>query len=150
MLLVSLIGLLLVSLTAITHYEALRLISSVLPRLKMPPRPRLLVVISAVFAAHLFEIWLYALGYYLVSQDFGLGVLGEFGGTIGSTFSGYLYFSTVTYTSLGLGDVYPMGDLRLIAGLESLSGLLMIGWSASFTYLAMERFWDTHTKPRGK
>ena len=30
---------------------------------------------------------------------------------------------------------------RLIAGVEALTGLLMIGWSASFTYLEMERFW---------
>ncbi|MGE5242209.1 MAG: ion channel [Bacteroidota bacterium] len=48
----------------------------------------------------------------------------------------------MTYTSLGLGDVYPLGDLRLIAGIESLIGLLMIAWSASFTYLMMEKFWN--------
>jgi hypothetical protein len=31
--------------------------------------------------------------------------------------------------------------MRLIAGIESLNGLVLIGWSASFTYLTMEEFW---------
>ena len=30
------------------------------------------------------------------------------------------------------------------AGVEALNGLLLIGWSASFTYLAMERYWPMH------
>lgn len=52
-----------------------------------------------------------------------------------------LYFSAETYTSLGYGDVVPGGALRLLAGMEALNGLLLIGWSASFIYIAMERFW---------
>jgi hypothetical protein len=32
--------------------------------------------------------------------------------------------------------------LRLLAGAEALNGLVLIGWSASFTYIAMERFWS--------
>jgi hypothetical protein len=32
--------------------------------------------------------------------------------------------------------------MRLIASVESLNGLVLIGWSASFTYLSMERFWQ--------
>ncbi|MFT5782459.1 MAG: hypothetical protein ACI9EB_001852 [Pseudomonas sp.] len=31
--------------------------------------------------------------------------------------------------------------MRLIAGVEALNGLLLIGWTASSTYIAMERFW---------
>jgi hypothetical protein len=50
----------------------------------------------------------------------------------------------VTYTSLGFGDVYPIESMRLISGVEALTGLLMIAWSASFTYLAMEQFWTLH------
>lgn len=51
-------------------------------------------------------------------------------------------FSAETYTTIGLGDIYPLGPLRLITGIEALNGLLLIGWSASFTYLAMQKFWD--------
>jgi hypothetical protein len=62
----------------------------------------------------------------------------------------YLYFSTGTYTSLGLDDIYQMGDLRLVAAAESLNGLLFIGWSASFTYLSMREFWPMHEEHRRK
>jgi hypothetical protein len=50
----------------------------------------------------------------------------------------------VTYTSLGFGDHIPISHARLIAGVEALNGLLLIGWSASFTYLVMERYWPLH------
>ncbi len=146
MLLAMFFGILLVFATVMIHYEVLRITSSVVMHLAIPPRPRLLVVIFAVFLAHTVEIWIYALAYYLLGHDFGLGVLGEFGGVFGYHFRDFLYFSTITYTSLGLGDVYPLGDLRLIAGIEALTGLLMIGWSASFTYLVMEKFWGLHRK----
>ncbi|MBM3373365.1 MAG: two pore domain potassium channel family protein, partial [Betaproteobacteria bacterium] len=42
---------------------------------------------------------------------------------------------------VGFGDVVPVGTIRFVAGMEALTGFLMIGWSASFTYLEMERFW---------
>jgi len=52
-----------------------------------------------------------------------------------------VYFSSMTYSTVGFGDVVPVGPIRLVAGTEGLIGLLLIGWSASFTYLEMERFW---------
>ncbi len=66
------------------------------------------------------------------------------------SFQDCLYFSVVTYTSLGFGDQIPVAHARLIAGVEALNGLLLIGWTASFTYLAMERYWPLHarTAPR--
>jgi hypothetical protein len=38
--------------------------------------------------------------------------------------------------------------MRLVSGVEALNGLLLIGWSASFTYLAMERYWPLHGGPK--
>jgi hypothetical protein len=35
----------------------------------------------------------------------------------------------------------PHGQLRLLAGVEALNGLLLIGWTTSYTFLAMEKFW---------
>ena len=52
-----------------------------------------------------------------------------------------MYFSAETYTSLGFGDVTPDGPVRLLVGAETLNGLLLIGWSASFLCISMERFW---------
>ncbi|MCK7500292.1 MAG: hypothetical protein MZW92_65860 [Comamonadaceae bacterium] len=37
----------------------------------------------------------------------------------------------------------PQGALRALAGLEALNGLLLIGWTASYTYIAMRHFWPT-------
>ncbi len=34
----------------------------------------------------------------------------------------------------------------MLAGMEALNGLLLIGWSASYTYIAMERFWSNDGK----
>jgi hypothetical protein len=39
------------------HYEALRF-TSLLGRLTIPPRPRILAVMAAVFFAHTLEAWL--------------------------------------------------------------------------------------------
>jgi len=52
------------------------------------------------------------------------------------------YFSFTSYTTLGFGDIVPIGDLRYLTGLESLTGLVLITWSASFLYLEMTRYWD--------
>jgi len=102
------------------------------------------VVIIAAFLAHTIDVWLYAIVYYLLTDHLGIGT---FGGQLENHFTDSLYFSTSTYTSLGYGDVYPLGGLRLMAGIETLTGLVMIAWSASFTYLAMEKFWGLH-RPR--
>jgi hypothetical protein len=52
-----------------------------------------------------------------------------------------IYLSATTYTTLGIGDLAPVGAVRLVSGMEALTGFLMITWSASFTYLEMSRLW---------
>ncbi len=129
---------LLVVATTVLHYEALRLLNAGLPRLPIPNRSKLIVVMLVAFAAHALEIGLYGGSFWLLAGPFGAGRLSD----LGSPLTGCLYFSAETYTSLGYGDVIPKGPLRLLAGVEALNGLLLIGWTASFTYLSMERFWS--------
>jgi len=128
----------LLALTTVIHYEVLRMLSIGLPALNMPARAKLVVVIFATFFAHLAEIFLYAAGFYVLVRYFAAGPLGE---GSHSSLNLCLYFSAETYSSLGYGDILPNGELRLLAGMEALNGLLLIGWSASYTYIAMERFW---------
>ena len=52
-----------------------------------------------------------------------------------------MYLSAVTYSTVGFGDVAPIGGIRFLAATESLIGLMMVTWSASFTYLEMSRHW---------
>lgn len=141
LLLPLLVSMVLVLTVVLIHYEVLRFTSLLLPRLTMPPRPRILLVLLAAFFAHTVEVLLYAIAYFLLSNQLGIGRLS---GVLEFHFVDYLYFSTSTYTTLGYGDVYPLGGLRLMAAFESIVGLMMIGWSASFTYLAMEKFWGLH------
>ncbi len=138
MLSVSVFCLLLLLLTTIIHYEALRLLTGGLPKIALPARAKLVVVILGAFLAHALEMLLYAVGFWVLANFLGAGNLGT---TDGATFSSFLYFSAETYTSLGYGDIVPSGALRLLAGMEALNGLLLIGWSASYTYISMERLW---------
>ena len=139
MLIAYILAAFLVILSTFTHYEVLRALSAYVPRIQIRPRARLLAVLFGTFFGHLLEISFYAMAYYFLKDHFDLG---NFGGKFADNFSSYLYFSAETYTTIGLGDIYPLGPLRLITGIEALNGLLLIGWSASFTYLAMQKFWN--------
>jgi hypothetical protein len=134
-----LISLFLATATVLVHYELLQFAATLPNRLTYPTRSRILIVIAVVLAAHLGEAALYAIAYYLMQTYLQLGSLV---GHLEGDFLDFLYFSMATYTTLGIGDVHPSGTMRIVAGFESLNGLVLIGWSASFTYLTMERFWD--------
>jgi hypothetical protein len=136
---------LLLALTTLIHYEVLRGLTAALPRFRIPGRAKLVAVILSAFAAHAAEVGLYAIAIYVLIHQFQLGTLGSDGA---ASFSAMVYFSAETYTSLGYGDIVPTGHLRLLAGFEALNGLLLIGWSASYTYIAMQRFWDTDGRGR--
>lgn len=131
--------------TTVLHYEVLRWLNSGLAVLRMPNRAKLVVVILTAFVAHAVEIAMYGAGIYVLSAGFGIGGLA---GAAGTSLGACMYLSAETYTSLGFGDVTPLGPVRLLAGVEALNGLLLIGWSASFTYVAMERFWRIEPQPR--
>lgn len=135
---------LLVSITMLIHYEALRIVSDALPRLRLPRRLKILALMYALFLCHTLEVWLYALTLWGITRWTNLGILATYGGDPVGHFADFLYYSAATYTSLGFGDLVPKGDVRLLAGVEALNGLVLIGWSASVTYLAMERLWPIH------
>ncbi|MGE0624775.1 MAG: ion channel [Pseudomonadales bacterium] len=124
--------------TIIIHFWALRGISDYLCRCSPQSRVPVLVAMMAIFLAHLTEVSLYAVAYSVLEHSL---LVGELSGTPGDTPMDYFYYSIVMYTSLGLGDVVPVGHLKIISGIEALNGLVLIGWSTSFTFLAMRRFW---------
>jgi hypothetical protein len=138
MILALLLGCLLVALTFGIHYEVLQSLWAVLPRMTIPPRLRLLAVVLFAFLAHAAEITLYAAAFYFLKDKFQLG---SFSGAFTDSFPSFVYFSAESFTSLGMGDIFPAGPLRLITGIESLNGLILVAWTASFTYMAMEKYW---------
>ncbi len=127
-----------VYITIFVHYETLTLVSVINDALPKNRHLRLFCIITGVFLAHTLEVWLYAIAYYVLAEWMGLGGVG---GDFSESFRSYLYFSTVSYTSLGLGDLYPIGTLRLVTGIEALNGLLLIAWSGTYTYLHVANDW---------
>ena len=143
MLLAIFVAIALVIASVILNYETLRLTSDMIPLLRIRPQQRILVVLAATMMAHVGVISLFAISYYVMSTSLGIGSMhGEFQGAP----LDFFYYSASTYTTLGIGDVYAQGHMRIVSGIESLTGLAMISWSASFTYLQMERFWEMHRK----
>lgn len=134
-----LLSICLIAASVLVHYEVLRFLNDHLGRARfIGERPKVLVGLFGALGSHLCQITLFALAFYVLRQAFGLGLLG---GKFDDSFAAYLYFSAETYTSLGFGDIFPAGEIRILAGAEALTGLLMISWSASFSYLEMRRFW---------
>jgi Ion channel len=126
------------------HYEALRLLSVVPQVTRISARLKTLLVIIGAISAHIAEAVAFAVGYWVGEAPLHLGRFvgsGELGanGQLGPL--QLLYFSLEAFTTQGLGDVYPVGPLRLVASLEPLAGLILIGWSTSFTFLVMRRYW---------
>jgi hypothetical protein len=130
---------LLIAITTVIHYEMLRALNAGLTSLTIPSRTKLLVVIFSAFVAHALEMAMYGLALFVLVKYLGVGSLD---GPAGFSLVSCFYFSAETFTSLGFGDITPVGPIRLLAGAEALNGLLLIGWSASYTYIAMERFWS--------
>ena len=139
MLLAFLINSLLITLAVTIHYEMLRLLSVIIPRLRIKHRLRVIVGVFGTICAHVIEIWMFGLAFYLMTQygDFG-SLEGNFNGSLVDS----VYFSFTNYTTVGYGDIEPFGSLRFLAGVESLTGLSLITWSASFMFLEMTKFWE--------
>jgi hypothetical protein len=50
-----------------------------------------------------------------------------------------VYFSTTTYATIGYGDVVPPPEWRLVAVMEGLTGVLMLGWSSAMVFAVVTR-----------
>lgn len=127
----------LVLLTVLFHYEALRLFTRLLELPGRSPRIRILYLVFGLFVLHNLEIMIFA-GAYQSLHALGLGSLQ---GLENQQFFAYYYYSAVVYTTLGFGDIVPIGPTKILTGLEALIGLGFITWSASFTFLEMQRNW---------
>lgn len=51
------------------------------------------------------------------------------------------YFSFTVYTTLGFGDIQPLAYMPYLTDIESLTGLVMITWIASFLYFEVHKYW---------
>lgn len=75
---------------------------------------------------HGIEIWLYAVLYREI-------------GAI-ETLRDAVYFSTVTYASIGFSDTLVTPEWKLLGAIEGINGALLLGWSIAFFVTLMTRF----------
>ena len=137
-LIVAAATLLIVVLAVLLHYEASAVLSRFVGTTRMRQRPRMLVLIFGLMLAHVAEIWLFAVGAWLL---LGFGGTGRLAGPHDTALLDVVYVSATTYTTLGYGDFVPVGHLRFLFGMEALCGLVLVTWSASLTFLEMQRHW---------
>ena len=139
MIAVFIANLLIIGLAVMIHYEFLHRITLLMPKMAIRHRFRIVLGVFIALTAHAAEVWIFGISYYFMNEATEWGSLaGNFDGSLLDC----VYFSFTCYTTLGIGDIIPLGDLRFLAGLEALTGLVLVTWTASFLYLEMTRYWD--------
>lgn len=128
------------------HYEGLRALSRWVTMDILPARGRIVMIIFGLILLHAAEIWVFAFGYYWLESVTGYADFLHFGVGDGlvplpMTLFDHAYYSAVVYTTLGFGDVVPVGAIRFLTGTEAVTGLGLITWSASFVFIEMQRYW---------
>lgn len=56
-----------------------------------------------------------------------------------NSFEEAVYFSTVTFTTLGYGDIVIEGPWRLLAAIEAMCGILIFGWSTALLFAIVQK-----------
>jgi len=100
---------------------------------RIRPAKVLKVLISTalvLITLHIIEILVWAFAYIMVLPD----------GELQSLESAF-YFSAVTFTTLGYGDITLSSDWRILSGLQAIDGILLIGWTTAFLFAVLQRAW---------
>ena len=136
------LSILMVVICFVVHYTGLRLLADrFFEHGTKHPHRRFILVMLAIFCLHVLEVMIFGLGYSIAEQIPGLGYLR--GDQSGNLFDD-TYVSAVIYSSLGFGDILPVGAIRIMASFQVIAGLLLIGWSTSFSFLLMQKLWQHH------
>jgi hypothetical protein len=130
----------LVLLAMLLHYEASFFLRLLLKRYKsLSLRTRIITLTSGLFCAHVAQIWLFGVGALLLV---GVGdTTGTIGGMVDADLLDFIYLSATSFTTVGFGDIYPVGHLRFLFGTEALVGFMLLTWSASLTFVEIQTHW---------
>ena len=132
-----LLGMLLIMATVLVHGMSLdyliRFLDKIWPTFKTTfsrnGKPLFLsITVLGVFLAHVFEIWIWAMVFLWTGEV--------------HTLESALYFSTVTFSTVGYGDVTLSEQWRLLGSVESANGMLLFGWSTAFIFEIMRYAWE--------
>ena len=129
-----------VGLHAITTTQAIYLLKKYgkksSPKTNIKSRP-LILGLTGVFLSvkHYIDIILWAVAYWIFA-----------GAEHFANFEDAVYFSSVTYTTLGYGDVTLSDNWRLLCGIQAMNGVLLFGWSTAILFYLVQRFWSEERK----
>ncbi len=88
---------------------------------------RLVGIIFLMFSASLVEVLVWAVTYMAVNATQGLEKA--------------FYFSMVTFTTLGYGDILLSERWRFLASFEAAIGIIMFGWTTAIVIAAVQRYY---------
>lgn len=95
-------------------------------------RAMLILVSTAIIVVflHAVEIIIWAAAYQSILPAHEL-----------ATFEEAVYFSFVTFTTLGYGDITLTEGYRLLSGIEALNGIILVGWTTAMIFSVVQHVW---------
>lgn len=82
-------------------------------------------IVLSLVAVHGIEIWAYAVLYLAIGAVNGL--------------ENALYYSTISYSTVGYNDIHIVGQWKLLGAFESIAGMILLGWSTAFFFRMLGR-----------
>ncbi len=128
-----------VGICVVLHYEGLRLLGYTRFGV-VHGRRRMIIMILCILFLHIVEIWIFGVSYFLLLQS---ELFGQMNGMLTINLFDCVYYSAAVFTTLGFGDIVPLGPIRFMTGMQSVAGLTLITWSASFTFIQMMKLHST-------
>jgi voltage-gated potassium channel len=61
-----------------------------------------------------------------------------------------VYFSMVTFTTLGYGEITLGPDWRVLSSIEAMNGILLIGWTTALLFSVLQRTWILSHRPASR
>lgn len=95
----------------------------------------LLITAVVLLTLHMLEVFLWAIAYLVLTPTSELETLEQ-----------AFYFSLVTFTTLGYGDITLGPQWRVLSGIEALNGVLLVGWSTAYLFGVLQRVWEMKHK----
>ena len=136
MLYIVLITMLAVALAIGLHYSALVSTTKLLSHFHGAHPASIVLALFLAVLAHLTEILIFAIAWQVMHTMELITFSVD-----SPSFLDIVYFSGTTYTTVGYGDIVLTGDARIMSVDEGVMGLMLIAWTASFTYFEMNRKW---------
>lgn len=128
------LGFCLVALLGTFHHFALSGLRRVTKSDRLLPDTAIIIAFVGLLLIHVMEILFFA-GVYRFLQVSGWGELSP----QASDWTGLIYFSGITFTTLGYGQAEMTGFVRLVSMMQALGGFMVLTWSATFIYTVWKK-----------